>query len=194
MGEQNILPVKDFGQRIDGYRHVNFIHQAGARLVLTAHDNSLRSALEDSRANADELEVCKRELTAALQAQTERCRELEGVLSDHGPDGHNVTNAQLVAVRDQRDAAITQLAQAHCDLCENGHATHEECTEACSCVGSGKSRIEIAEARAEELEGALGALGVIGHGYCFCSKDRDPDKVSHEPECRDARAALRGEA
>jgi hypothetical protein len=39
-----------------------------------------------------------------------------------------------------------QLAESHGDLCENGHVTHEECTDACSCVGSGKSRLEVAEA------------------------------------------------
>ena len=45
-------------------------------------------------------------------------------------------------------------------------------------------------AAAPELLEALGALGVIGSGYCFCSHDRDPDKADHQPECRDARAAL----
>lgn len=45
-------------------------------------------------------------------------------------------------------------------------------------------------AAAPELYGALGALGVIGGGYCFCSQDRDPDKSVHQPECADARAAL----
>jgi hypothetical protein len=54
--------------------------------------------------------------------------------------------------RRERDVAIAQLAIAHGDLCENGHATHEECTDACSCVGSGRSRLEIAEARAEKAE------------------------------------------
>lgn len=34
------------------------------------------------------------------------------------------------------------------------------------------------------------ALGVIGNGYCFCSRNRDPDRYHHEPECRDLRAAL----
>ena len=41
-----------------------------------------------------------------------------------------------------------------------------------------------------KLIGALGALGVIGNGYCFCSEDRDPDKADHEPECADARQVL----
>lgn len=52
------------------------------------------------------------------------------------------------------------------------------------------ARAERAEARADRLAAALGALGVIGSGYCFCSRERDPDKAQHEPECRDARAAL----
>lgn len=37
---------------------------------------------------------------------------------------------------------------------------------------------------------AICALGVIGDGYCFCSKDRDPDKRMHEPECRDVLSAI----
>lgn len=45
-------------------------------------------------------------------------------------------------------------------------------------------------AAAPDLADALGALGVIGAGYCFCSENRDPEKSEHQPECRDARAAL----
>jgi hypothetical protein len=45
-------------------------------------------------------------------------------------------------------------------------------------------------AAAPELLVALGALGAIGNGYCFCSDNRDPDKTDHQPECREARAAL----
>lgn len=45
-------------------------------------------------------------------------------------------------------------------------------------------------ASAPDLYGALGALGAMPSGYCFCSRNRDPDKDTHEPECRDARAAL----
>lgn len=43
----------------------------------------------------------------------------------------------------------------------------------------------------ERLAEALGAIGVIGGGYCFCSSNRDPNSSVHQPECRDARAALR---
>lgn len=46
------------------------------------------------------------------------------------------------------------------------------------------------EARLRLAQSALGALGVIGGGYCFCSTHRDPEKEAHEPECRDARKAL----
>lgn len=48
--------------------------------------------------------------------------------------------------------------------------------------------------RIRKLEEALGALGAIGNGYCFCSENRDPLKQEHEPECRDARAVLSEEA
>lgn len=49
------------------------------------------------------------------------------------------------------------------------------------------------EARAERdtLREALGALGAMPGGYCFCSRNRDPGKLRHEPECHDAREALR---
>lgn len=43
---------------------------------------------------------------------------------------------------------------------------------------------------ANKLISALGSLGVIGNGYCFCSEDRDPDKTDHEPECAEARDVL----
>lgn len=59
-------------------------------------------------------------------------------------------------------------------------------------VQANRNRATAAEARVKVLEEALGALGAIGNGYCFCSKDRDPEKEDHEPECRDARKALAG--
>lgn len=51
-------------------------------------------------------------------------------------------------------------------------------------------RIWELEAERDRLREALGALGVIGDGYCFCSEHRDPHKERHEPECRQASAAL----
>lgn len=50
------------------------------------------------------------------------------------------------------------------------------------------------EALIERLKNALGALGIIGGGYCFCyGGHRDPDKPEdqHYPECREARAVLK---
>lgn len=62
-----------------------------------------------------------------------------------------------------------------------------------ACSGCGTlglaERTRLVAAAPNMLE-ALCALGVIGGGYCFCSADRDPDKTEHEPECRDARAAI----
>lgn len=46
-------------------------------------------------------------------------------------------------------------------------------------------------AERDALLSALCSIGVIGPGYCFCSHDRDPDKTDHQPECADARAAIR---
>ena len=40
------------------------------------------------------------------------------------------------------------------------------------------------------LLSGLGALGVMGDGFCFCSDHRGPDKEVHQHECRDARALL----
>jgi hypothetical protein len=54
-------------------------------------------------------------------------------------------------------------------------------------------RISELEAERDRLREVLGALGVIGNGYCFCSEHRDPHKEQHQPECRLARAALEGE-
>jgi hypothetical protein len=42
----------------------------------------------------------------------------------------------------------------------------------------------------EQVLEAMCGLGAIGNGYCFCSHDRDPDKIDHEPECRDMRIAI----
>lgn len=45
-------------------------------------------------------------------------------------------------------------------------------------------------AAAPDLLVALQALGVVGDGYCYCSHERNPERADHEPECRDARAAI----
>ena len=46
------------------------------------------------------------------------------------------------------------------------------------------------------LQDAAEALGALPDGYCFCSADRHGEgpEESHEPECRDLRAALKGES
>lgn len=42
-----------------------------------------------------------------------------------------------------------------------------------------------------ELLLAAQALGAMPEGYCFCSRDRiGDDSKTHEPECRDLRAAI----
>jgi hypothetical protein len=67
-------------------------------------------------------------------------------------------------------ALEAQLAELHGEVCENGCATHEECTDACSCVGSGRSRLEVAEAELEAL--------------------RDQVEQFHIPGCTHARTIL----
>jgi hypothetical protein len=47
------------------------------------------------------------------------------------------------------DALRAEKELLESDLCENGHHTHAECSEACSCWGQGKSLIEQSEARAD---------------------------------------------
>lgn len=49
---------------------------------------------------------------------------------------------RLEAMEAENAALKAQLAEAHGDICENGHTDHAQCTEACACVGSGKSRLE----------------------------------------------------
>jgi len=44
----------------------------------------------------------------ALRAEVER---LKGILEDHGPDGHNATNAQFVALRARCEAAEAKIIQ-----------------------------------------------------------------------------------
>ena len=42
------------------------------------------------------------------------------------------------------------------------------------------------------LTEAMQALGAMPEGYCFCSENRiGDDSKTHEPECRDLRAALK---
>jgi hypothetical protein len=45
-------------------------------------------------------------------------------------------------------------------------------------------------AAAPELLEAAQALGSMPNGYCFCSKDRDGAKETHEPECSNLRNAI----
>jgi hypothetical protein len=66
------------------------------------------------------------------------------------PACHDITRAE-------RDALIRQLAETHGDLCENGHAAHKDCTEACACVGSGKSTAERLTLRLDDLETQIAA-------------------------------------
>ena len=47
----------------------------------------------------------------------------------------------------------------------------------------------------QALRSAVEALGAMPEGYCFCSKDRiGDDSKTHEPECADLRAAIRGDS
>lgn len=53
---------------------------------------------------------------------------------------------------------------------------------------------EAAITRHEALKSAVEALGALPDGYCFCRANRHGDGTpeSHEPECRELRAALAG--
>jgi hypothetical protein len=51
--------------------------------------------------------------------------------------------------------------------------------------------LAVPEVRA--LVDAVQAIGAMPEGYCFCSNNRiGDDSKSHEPECAELRAALRG--
>lgn len=73
--------------------------------------------------------------------------------------------AERDRLREERDSLAEQL-----DSCENGHKSHADCTEACNCVGSGKSRIEVAEAKAEHAQERLDAV----HGLLTGQPGADP--------------------
>ncbi len=70
-----------------------------------------------------------------------------------------------VCLRAALAALRARVEDFEADRCENGHHTHAECTEACSCVGQGKSELEDAEARAEKMDAALETIR-IGHYAC----------------------------
>lgn len=70
---------------------------------------------------------------------------------------HDETLVLLAAERQAHTKTKRQLAETHDDTCENEHAKHEDCTEACSCVGSGKSAVERVQHRVWELEEQLEA-------------------------------------
>lgn len=50
----------------------------------------------------------------------------------------------------------SQLAELRGDVCENGHTDHAECDERCACYGSGRSRLERAEAEVERMVNVAG--------------------------------------
>lgn len=57
-------------------------------------------------------------------------------------------------------------------------------------LAAANERAEKAEAKAE----AIGGLGAMPEGYCFCSSNRiGDDSKTHEPECAALRVLLTGE-
>jgi len=64
----------------------------------------------------------------------------------------------------------------------------EDCERFASRYGS--SLVAAAREYRELLE-AVEGLGALPEGYCFCSSNRiGDDSRTHEPECRDLRAAI----
>jgi hypothetical protein len=88
--------------------------------------------------------------------------------------------------RKDLDEAADEIERLRAELADSVAAE----VNAAHCSRAAYEAAERAKAERDALREALGALGVIGGGYCFCSQDRDPDKAVHQPECRDARAAL----
>jgi hypothetical protein len=56
------------------------------------------------------------------------------------------------------EALERQLAEVHSDVCENGHTNHAHCTDACACVGSGRSNLERLQAEVERLRGDMSQI------------------------------------
>jgi hypothetical protein len=65
---------------------------------------------------------------------------------------------------DEVDRLRAQLAESHGTCCENSHVEHADCTDACSCVGSGKSAVERLKTRVWELEDELAAAKAAPEG------------------------------
>jgi len=80
-----------------------------------------------------------------------------------------MTKSELMVENRQLKKKVADIEHLHADVIENWKDEMEE------------------NAR---LRDALGALGAIGGGYCFCAYDRNPENHNHEPECHAARAAL----
>ena len=65
------------------------------------------------------------------------------------------------------------------------------CVEACKDMENPMEEITNLRADKAELLSAIQALGVLPDGYCFCRSNRcGDDSKTHEPECRDLRAAI----
>ena len=144
-----------------------------------------------------------------LEARAEKAEARLRTVTDYTSGGHPLdydawsSALEQIGKTSARVASLKiQLAELHGDLCENECATHEECTDACSCVGSGKSKLEIAEARAEKvLESITGprihALwrdGMLAQGRCVSFERMRWDTLETDDQGLDngIAAALRG--
>ena len=109
--------------------------------------------------------------------------ELPRVPQHDGPprdgDGSHARPPNPREVRRMTDILPRWLRELHAALLEDGFLIR-------------MSKLLEAADEIERLRVALKTLGVIGNGYCFCSHDRARDRATHEPECRDARAASEG--
>jgi len=108
-----------------------------------------------------------------------------------------MTKSELMVENRQLKKKVADIERLHADAIENWKDEMEEVAHLKAdlekqmvTTNEYANWAESLQDRVKELEGALGALGAIGDGYCFCSHSRGPSNVFHEPECLAARAAL----
>lgn len=157
----------------------------GGRLI---HRNSVDLLAEVERLQA-QLEAVERE--------RDRAEELNRYFRDGVGECHLMISRDTVEYQVRKDWDATDLpARLQKVMLARDHAI-EHCGRATVRAERAEDVAEAAQraltdrgAEIERLRDAIGTLGAIGNGYCFCSHDRDPDKADHQPECRDARQAL----
>lgn len=114
------------------------------------------------------------------------------VLKDHTPTGDLPRFCPECCQRHPCDvhAAIQEQANETQQQRDRAERLKQVAREAIDAMDDLEKERDTLAAKNRQLREAIEALGAMPGGYCFCSRDRGPDKDTHEPECRDIRSAL----